>query len=163
MNQKSLIQFTFKMTVFLQRYSSSLSQGFKDKDLRYSPGWWATTVATYCPSRPSQLFTEQPQKNSEEVDGNRMYNNLVGLKTSFVPPFLSGAGRRRRAPDEPDGQGGGPRHCAVRALQQLCKSGARLALVQAPPRPGGPRRGAGPVRLLHEVQGGGCLQITSRF
>ena len=26
--------------------------GFEDEDLGCSPGWWATTVATYCPSRP---------------------------------------------------------------------------------------------------------------
>ena len=41
----------------LQRFSSSLSQGFKDEDLGNSPGWWATIVANYCPSRLSQLLT----------------------------------------------------------------------------------------------------------
>ena len=40
----------------LQRYSSSLSQGFQDVDLGNSPGLWATSVASYCPSRPSQLL-----------------------------------------------------------------------------------------------------------
>ena len=29
--------------------------GWVDLDLGSSPGWWAATVATYCPSRPSQL------------------------------------------------------------------------------------------------------------
>ena len=46
----------------VQRYSSTLSQGFKDEDSGNSPGWWATTVATYCPSRPSQL-TQETQRN----------------------------------------------------------------------------------------------------
>ena len=88
----------------------------------------------------------------------------IGYSNTIVSPILihpkiliscfPGVGRRRGAPDEPDGQGGGPRHCAVRALQQFRQGGARLALVQAPPRPGGARRGARPVRLLHEVQGG---------
>ena len=38
----------------VQRYSTSLSQGFEDEDLWNSLGWWAATVATHCPSRPSQ-------------------------------------------------------------------------------------------------------------
>ena len=43
-------------------------QGFKDEDLGTSSGWWATTEANYCPSRPSQLT----QKNiSKRVDENR--------------------------------------------------------------------------------------------
>ena len=29
--------------------------GFEDEDLGSSPGWWASTVATYCPSRPGEL------------------------------------------------------------------------------------------------------------
>ena len=29
--------------------------GFVDLDLGSSPGWWAATVATYCPSRPGEL------------------------------------------------------------------------------------------------------------
>ena len=32
--------------VKVQRYSSTLSQGFKDEDLGNLPGWWADTVAT---------------------------------------------------------------------------------------------------------------------
>ena len=39
----------------LQRYSSSLLQGFKDEDLGNSPGRWTATVATYCPSTPGEL------------------------------------------------------------------------------------------------------------
>ena len=31
----------------VQRYSSTLSQGFEDEDLGNSPVWWAATVATY--------------------------------------------------------------------------------------------------------------------
>ena len=29
--------------------------GFEDEDLGSSPGWWAATVATYCPSRTGEL------------------------------------------------------------------------------------------------------------
>ena len=39
----------------VQRYSSSHSQGFKEENLGNSPGWWAATVANYCPSRPGEL------------------------------------------------------------------------------------------------------------
>ena len=31
--------------------ASDRSLGFEDEDLGSSPGWWASTVATYCPSR----------------------------------------------------------------------------------------------------------------
>ena len=40
------------LTVFW--WASSHSQGFEDEDLGSSPGWWAATVATYCPSRPGE-------------------------------------------------------------------------------------------------------------
>ena len=35
----------------LQRDPGGLAQGFVDLDLGSSSGWWAATVATYCPSR----------------------------------------------------------------------------------------------------------------
>ena len=31
----------------IQRYSSTLSQGFKDEELGNSPGWWANIEATF--------------------------------------------------------------------------------------------------------------------
>ena len=37
----------------IQRFSSSLSRGFKDEVLGNFPGWWADTVDTSYPSRPS--------------------------------------------------------------------------------------------------------------
>ena len=52
----------------LQWYSSSLSQGFEDEDLRNSPGWLASTVATYCPSRPSQLLANNITKPCDRLD-----------------------------------------------------------------------------------------------
>ena len=45
----------------VQRYSSTVLQGFKHHDLGDSPGWWAATVSIYCPSRPSQL----PKENNK--------------------------------------------------------------------------------------------------
>ena len=33
-------------------WASRHSLGFEDEDLGSSPGWWATTVATYCQGRP---------------------------------------------------------------------------------------------------------------
>ena len=41
-----------KSKCFLQSGASDRSLGFEDEDLGSSLGWWATTVATYCPSRP---------------------------------------------------------------------------------------------------------------
>ena len=36
-------------------WASRHSLDFEDEDLGSSPGWWAATVATYCPSRPREL------------------------------------------------------------------------------------------------------------
>ena len=41
---------------YIQRYSSSLSQGFRYNILGDSPSWWSDTVATNCPSRPKQFL-----------------------------------------------------------------------------------------------------------
>ena len=35
-------------------WASRHSLGFEDEDLGCSPGWWAATVAMYCPSKPSE-------------------------------------------------------------------------------------------------------------
>ena len=43
-------------SMFIQRFSSTRLQSFKDEALGTSPGWWTNTVATYCPSRPSQIL-----------------------------------------------------------------------------------------------------------
>ena len=45
----------FGQQVILQSGAACHSQGFEDKHLGSSPGWWATTVATYCPSRLGEL------------------------------------------------------------------------------------------------------------
>ena len=39
----------------LQSGAAYHSLGFEDENLGSSPGWWAATVATYCPSRPGEL------------------------------------------------------------------------------------------------------------
>ena len=52
----------------LQRYSSTLPQGFKDQTLENSPGWWAVTVATSCPSRPSQLLATTVTQHCDRLD-----------------------------------------------------------------------------------------------
>ena len=51
--------------MFLPHSSSSHSQGFKHENFGNSPGWWATTVATYCPSRPYQLTQKNITKNGK--------------------------------------------------------------------------------------------------
>ena len=40
-----------KLSGPIQRDPGGLAQGFVDLDLWSSPGWWAGTVVTYCPSR----------------------------------------------------------------------------------------------------------------
>ena len=55
----------------LQRFLSSHSEGFKDEDLGNSPGWWAATLATYCPSRLGELAQKTITKHGEQVDENR--------------------------------------------------------------------------------------------
>ena len=57
-----------KMSNNLQRYSSTLSQGFKVEDLGNSPGWWAATIATYCQSRTSQLLAKTVTKHCDRLD-----------------------------------------------------------------------------------------------
>ena len=44
----------------LQRDPGGLAQGLVDLDLWGSPGWWAATVATYCPNR----MVEHPKSKS---------------------------------------------------------------------------------------------------
>ena len=39
--------------------------------LENPPGWWADTAATYCPSRTSQLATENKTKYGERGDAQR--------------------------------------------------------------------------------------------
>ena len=41
--------------VLIAYASTERGGGFEDEDLGSSPGWWAATVATYCPSRPGEL------------------------------------------------------------------------------------------------------------
>ena len=48
--------------------ASGHSLGFEDEDLGSSPGWWAATVAIYCPSRPGELPKFVSSKPSERPD-----------------------------------------------------------------------------------------------
>ena len=58
-------------TFSLQSYVFILSQGFDDGVLGDSPCWWADTVATYCPSRPSQLLAPTVTKHCNRRDEYR--------------------------------------------------------------------------------------------
>ena len=40
---------------YVQSGAAYRSLGFEDGNLGSSPGWWASTVASYCPSRPAIL------------------------------------------------------------------------------------------------------------
>ena len=53
----------------VQHYSSSHSQGFKDEDFWEFPrlGWCDASVATYCPSKPSQLTQTNITKHGKRV------------------------------------------------------------------------------------------------
>ena len=46
----------------VQSGASGERLGWVDLDLRSSPSWWATSVATYCPSR----MVEHPKSNSTQ-------------------------------------------------------------------------------------------------
>ena len=65
-----------------QRFSSTPSQGFKVEDLESSPGWWACTVATYYPRRPSNFYRTTAIKHNERVDENHCRHPVTCLHTS---------------------------------------------------------------------------------
>ena len=62
--------------VSLQRFSSSLSQGCNKWFLVNSPAWWVDTVATYYPSRPSQLLPKNCNKTSRQTGWKTVYFSL---------------------------------------------------------------------------------------
>ena len=51
----SISGFCPEFRLLIQSGASDRSLGFEDEDLRSPLGWWAATVATYCPSRPGEL------------------------------------------------------------------------------------------------------------
>ena len=55
----------------LQSGAAHHSLGFVDENLGGSPGWWAATVATYCPSRPEELPTFLSSKPCEWRDAQQ--------------------------------------------------------------------------------------------
>ena len=61
-------------------------ESFKYVDLRNSPGWWADSVATYCPSRPSQLAQKNITKHDKRLDENLCTLRCGGgtSRTKFV-------------------------------------------------------------------------------
>ena len=63
----------FVIDLSLQRYSSTLSQGFKENDLGNSPGCWADSVATYCSRRPSQLSAKNHTKTLRQSGWIALY------------------------------------------------------------------------------------------
>ena len=54
------VSFLVSYIVRVQGYSSGLDMGWVDLDLGSSPGWWAATVAAYCPGR----MVENPKSKS---------------------------------------------------------------------------------------------------
>ena len=55
-------------TINLHSGASSHSWYFVECVFESFPGWWANTVATYCPSRPSQLTKKNTRKYHEWLD-----------------------------------------------------------------------------------------------
>ena len=57
--------FIKKNPIYIQSGAAGHSLGFEDEDLGSSPGWWAASVAIYCPSRPGELPKSSSSKPSE--------------------------------------------------------------------------------------------------
>ena len=70
----------------IQRDPGGLAQGFVDLDLGSSPGWWATTVATYCPSRMVEHPKSKSAKPCARPPGSRC---TIVARIEFIPSFLS--------------------------------------------------------------------------
>ena len=62
LTQYSIVEITFIRMTLVQGDSGGLRLGWVDLDLGSSPGWWAATVATYCPSR----MVEHPKSKSTQ-------------------------------------------------------------------------------------------------
>ena len=84
----------------IQGDSGGLRLGWVDLDLGSSPGWWAATVVTYCPSRmvehPKSKST-QPSRRPPESPCTTMRQNTWGKRWSLVTSILPHSGRATRA------------------------------------------------------------------
>ena len=67
-----------RISFYTQHFSSGHSQGLKDDDLGNSLGWWAATVATYCPSRPSHRKYNETWQTRGWKALYRVYHNNRG-------------------------------------------------------------------------------------
>ena len=84
-----------------QRFSSSLSQSFKDDVVGNSSCWWADTVATHCPSRPSQLLVNNHSKTLRQSGWKPLYyvaeqQELSQIRRSLKRRWSRTFGRRGR-------------------------------------------------------------------
>ena len=65
---------------YVQRDPGALAQGFVDLDLGSSPGWWAATLATYCPSR----MVEHPKYMSTKPCARPPGSRCISVKERKV-------------------------------------------------------------------------------
>ena len=70
-----------KTSLSIQSGASYHSLGFEDEDLGSSPGWWAATVAIYCPSRPGETLQILIFKTLRMIGRPALYlSTLFGIK-----------------------------------------------------------------------------------
>ena len=124
--------------------------GCVDLDLGSSPGWWAATVATYCPSKILELHKSKSRQPRYSTTSHPVVQKLIPTSLPFqvhpnaVPAAGPEAVFHRPVPRvAPPGAGQGPRHPGRRhpprpprhrrALLRrgLCRRGARHHREQA--------------------------------
>ena len=58
---------------YVQSGAAHHSLGFVAENLGSSPGWWAATVATYCPSRPGNY----PNSDLQNLANDALYMYVI--------------------------------------------------------------------------------------
>ena len=72
------------LAVGVQGDSGGLRLGWVDLDLGSSPGWWASTVATYCPSR----MVEHPKSKSTQPRYSTTIVTTLYISAVFTFVFM---------------------------------------------------------------------------
>ena len=67
--------------------------GWVDLDLGSSPGWWAATVATYCPSRVVEHSKSKSTKPSPRAHGTPCTLGIFYLTKAVYLIFLESSSR----------------------------------------------------------------------